>query len=129
MVSLLEKQIRTQIAKGFKGKLTLGTLRRATAATLDSYGDPSAPSTVDYSFEGVRSTFTARYKAQSGIPDTDISILILLGSLSDQTITPKQDDKIYMKAPWNTWYQVRKVLEIDPAGASATLQAYEIPTP
>lgn len=128
MTSLLEGAIKAKIAAGFKGKLTLGTLRREAFSTVDSSGDLTTSTVTTYAFEGIREAFSARYKAQAQIPDTDVSILILLGSVVPAT-TPKQDDKIYLETPWNAWYQVRKVLEIDPAGASCKLQAYEIPTP
>jgi len=128
MTSLLVSGLKNKIAAAFKGKLTLGTLRRESFTGLDADGDPTGTTTATYTFEGIRESFTARYKAQAGIPDTDVAILILLGSCKP-AVTPTQNDKIYLQAPWNAWFQVRKVLEIDPAGASARLQAYEIPAP
>jgi hypothetical protein len=128
MTSPLEGQLKKAIAAGFKGRLTKGTLRRATIGGLDSWGDPLPASSVDVAFEGIRESFSAPFMARAGIPDTDVSILILLGSMSPG-LMPKQDDVVYMKAPWNKWYKCRKVLEIDPAGASCRLQAYEIPAP
>lgn len=128
MTSLLEGALKAKIARSFKGKLTLGSIRRETATTVDNLGNdvPSTPST--FTFEGIREDFSAYYKANAGIPDTDVSILVLLGSVKPVT-TPVSSDKIYLQAPWNKWYQVRKVLSIDPAGASAKLQAYEIEAP
>lgn len=128
MASLLERQLKQQIAKAFKGKLTKGTLRRTESAGLDSWGDPLANTTTDSAFEGIREDFSALYKAQAGIPDTDVGILILLGSMRPE-ITPKQDDLVFLKTPWNKWYKCRRVISIDPAGASCRLQAYEIPAP
>lgn len=128
MTSILERQLKSKIAKAFKGKLLKGTLRRITAAGLDAYGDPTSPTVQNVAFEGVRDTFSAYYKAQAGIPDTDVSILIILGSMNP-ALTPNQDDKVYVSTPWNKWYQVRKVLSIDTAGAVAQLQAFEIPDP
>jgi hypothetical protein len=128
MVSLLEGQLKERIAKGFQGKLTLGTLRRVTTTGLDNKGDETSPVTTDVGFEGIRQSFSALYKAQAGIPETDVKILILLGSITTG-VTPRESDMIYLKAPWNRWHKVRRILETDPARASCLVQAYEIPTP
>lgn len=117
------------MAKSFRGKLTRGTLRRDTVTATDNSGDPTARSTATFEFHsGIRESFSASFMVRAGIPETDVSILILLGSLNPETV-PKADDLIYLRAPWNVWHKCRRVLEIDPAGASARLQVYEIPTP
>lgn len=126
--SLLEKQLKKKVASVFKGKLTRGIISRDTGATTNSAGDTVAGSPLTFTFEGIRESFSARYQMQAGIPTTDVSILILLGSVKPAT-TPQDDDKVYLKAPWNAWHQVRRTLEIDPAGATAKLQVYEIPAP
>lgn len=128
MVSLLEGTLKARIAAGFKGKLTTGTLRRDTAGAVDSAGDATTPTVTTYTINGIRDSFSASYLAQTGIPITDVRILVLLGSVVPAT-TPVEDDAIYLNAPWNRWHQVRRVLEIDPAGASCLLQAFEIPAP
>lgn len=128
MTSLLEGALKAQIAKGFKGKLTLGTIRRGTATTVDDAGNDVSGTPTEYACEGIRESFSTYTKAAANIPDTDVSILILLGSVKPAT-TPVTNDLIYLKAPWNRWHKVRRVLEIDPAGASAKLQAYEVPAP
>ena len=128
MVSLLEGELQRRIAKAFKGRLTLGTLRRTDSSGVDSFGDAIASTSTDIGFEGIREDFSLFYKANSGVPETDVKILILLGSMTT-LITPKEDDLIFMKTPWNKWYKCRRVLTIDPAAASCTLQAYEVPAP
>jgi len=128
MTSLLVSGIKTKVAAAFKGKLTLGTIRRETTVGLNALGDPTTPTVTTFSFEGIREDFSKWYKAQSGIPETDVGILVLLGSVVPAT-TPKQDDLIFLSAPWSLWYKVRNVLSIDPAGATARLQAYEVPAP
>jgi hypothetical protein len=128
MTSPLEGALKAKIAAAFKGKLTLGSIRRDGTTSVDGVGDevPGTPST--YTFEGIRESFSTYTKAAAGIPDTDVSILVLLGSVKPVTIA-RQGDQIYLQAPWNKWHQVRRVLEIDPAEASQRLQAYEIPDP
>lgn len=131
MVSLLDAKLRQTVAKAFKGKLTKGTFRRVSSTSLNSLGDPVMGTPTDYAFEGIRATFSAFYKAQSGIPETDISILVIQGSLNPATSITKldQDQLIFLKTPWNKWYKIRRVLRIDPANATAELQCYEIPDP
>lgn len=123
MASPLVGAIRKQVAAGFKGKLTKGSLRRELPGGVDEFGDPLPGTVTNYPFEGIRDSFSALYREQAGIPETDVAILVLLGSTS---VTPKQNDKLFLDAPWNKWHQCRKILEIDPAGASAKLQAFEI---
>jgi hypothetical protein len=126
--SLLDGALKKKIAAAFKGRLTKGTVRREVAAGLNSFGDPTTPTVSTFSFEGVRQSFSLFTKASSGIPETDVAIVVLLGSLKPDT-SLKKDDKIFLAVPWNTWHQVRKVLEIDPANAACRLQCYEIPAP
>ena len=118
MVSFLPK-LKKQVAKGFKGKLKSGIIRRYNYA-LNAFGDRQAINSVDHPFQGIREEFDARYKAQALIPVEDIKILVILG-LTD--IVPDRADKVFIE---NTWHEVRQVLSIDPAGASAQLQAYAI---
>jgi hypothetical protein len=130
MTSLLEGALKAKIATAFKGKLTTGTLRRVTAGGLNSLGDPITPTTTNYPFvSGIRESFSVAFAARAGIPVTDVRILILLGSIVPPTIVPVADDLVFLSTPWNKWHKVRAVISIDPAAASAVLQAYEIPTP
>lgn len=129
--SLLPSALKQTIAKAFKGRLLTGTLRREAVASVNSHGDPVVGTITSFTFEGIRESFSARYKAQSGIPADDVSILVLQGSLKPAT-TITMDDQgafIFMGTPWNKWHKIRVVLEIDPAGATARLQCFEVAAP
>lgn len=115
--------MKRQIAKTFKGKLKQGVIRRTTAGTVDQWGDPVPGSTTDYPFEGIRESLDARWAAQAGIPETDIAILVLLGST---TVEPKQGDTVQIEGKSHI---VRRVMDVDPAGATMKLQAYEVTGP
>lgn len=118
---MLEGQIRDAIAAGFAGRLLSGTLTRTTpGGGLDEYGDPVEPTTTQYPCQGFVENFTAYYRAQAGIPDTDVEIL-LIGGLID--VEPKKDDKVTFRG---VTYQIRRILGIDPARASYQLQGYEL---
>ncbi|PWJ81484.1 hypothetical protein C7441_11015 [Pseudaminobacter salicylatoxidans] len=116
--------MKAQIAKGFKGKLRKGMIRRMVPGTgVDDFGDPVGMVPADFSFEGIRESFDASWAASAGIPSTDVGILVLLGSTA---VEPKQGDTVQIEG---MWHQVRRVLDIDPAGASMRLQAYEVSAP
>lgn len=126
MASPLESQIKKQVAAAFRGRLLIGTLRRVSASSQDANGDlvPGAPAT--YAFEGIRESYSARYRAQAGIPEQDVQFLVLLGSVLP-VIIPQQGDQIRLS---NTgWHQIREIPEIDPAGATAKCQCYAIEDP
>lgn len=72
--------------------------------------------------EGFVDTYSAFYKAQAGIPETDVRILIIGGSLST---TPKRNDEIKFR---DKWYKAREV-NTDPALAAWEIQAFEIEDP
>jgi len=121
VASPLVSQIRKQLAAGFKGKLLPGVIRKFIY-TVDQYGDRQTIGYNDYPFKsGIREAFDARYRAQALIPETDVKLLILLGSTSVQ---PAQADKVQLQG---LWYEVRQVLEIDPATASISLQCFAVP--
>lgn len=116
--------VRKAIAKGFKGRLSAGKLRQRVTVQ-DDFNDSSTVSFTDYRFDGIRENFDAAYQQRALIPETDVKVLVLLGSLPS-TVVPVQDDEVFID---NGWFRVRRVLEIDPADASASLQCYQIPTP
>ena len=123
MASLLDSAIRNAVAKGFKGKLLVGTLRRETATTVDASGDDGPAVVETFPFEGIRDLFSAFYAAQAGIPVTDAKVLIIAGSCSTD---PRKDDKLLLRGQW---MQVRQIMSVDPANATYTLAAFDIPTP
>jgi hypothetical protein len=115
--------IAKQIAAGFKGKLNVATLRRDVPNDgVDDLGDPLPAFHREYGFEGIIDTYSQLYKAQAGIPDTDVRILVIAGTLST---VPLRGDQVLIKGGW---YQVREVSK-DPADATYTLQSYGIGDP
>ncbi|RVC47583.1 hypothetical protein EN781_00150 [Mesorhizobium sp. M4A.F.Ca.ET.090.04.2.1] len=121
MASQLEAQLAKTIAKAFKGKLLKGTLRREVPGTgNDSFGDPNSGSVATYPFEGIREDYTATFRAQAGIPSTDVRVLIIAGSIGT---APKQDDQVLIRS---AWHKVRAIESIDPANATYALQCFEI---
>lgn len=123
MVSQLLNQVRKQIGAGFKGQLLPGTLRRYTPGTVvDAAGDVTSETPSSHTFEGIVDTYSAFYRAQAGIPDTDVKVLIIGDSLD---VTPQKDDQVKIR---DKWYQLRSV-DTDPALAQYTCQAFEITDP
>lgn len=125
MASMLEGALARVVARGLQGKLLRGVLRRVGSATVDQFGDPVPGAAVTYSFEGIRESFDARYREQAGIPETDVAVLVLLRSVKPLT-EPAQGDQVRING---RWHQVRRILDVDPAGASMRLQCYEIADP
>lgn len=123
MASLLDSFIKNTVAQKFKGRLSVGSLRRETNLTLDSAGDPVAGPPTFHPFEGIRDTFSAFFAAQAGIPLTDSKILIIAGSIN--TI-PTQDDKVLIRGQW---FQLRRLTARDPANATFEFAAFEIAPP
>ncbi len=123
MVSLLESQIKAQVASGFKGVLLKGTLRRPGSTTVDAFGDPIPGPATTFPFEGIRESFNARYAAEVGIPVTDIKVLIIAGLI---TTDPVKGDQVLIR---EQWHQVREIRERDPANATHVLQCFEIEDP
>lgn len=119
MVGILDT-IRKEVTKGFKGKLRKGTLRRMVPASFGTDGQVSETPT-DYTFDGIRDSFSAMFAQAAGIPITDARILIIAGSLA---VEPKQDDQILIDSQW---FQVRQMVSVDPATASYTMAAFAIP--
>jgi len=117
------------IAQQFAGKLARGKIYRAESMSVDEFGDPEISGSAVYPFEGIKASFGALYKAEAGIPDTDVQVMVL----NQSTLCPLpllQTDKVYIgpidgSTPAQ-WHQVRKVLAVDPAGAHTMLQAYVI---
>ena len=123
MTSLLESKIKNTVASAFAGKLLTGTLRRVSSSTVDSYGDNvAAGAAATYGFDGMVDTFDSRFLPE-GVKVTDARILIIAGSLS---VVPQEDDQLKVR---DQWYQMRRITERDPAGATYVLAAFEIEDP
>ena len=119
MASFLEGQLRNALAKGFKGKLLVGTLSRATSTTNDVYGDPIEGTPVTFRVEGFCDAYNDVYRNQAGIPETDSKVTLILGNCQTE---PIKDDLI----SFPNWpqFKVRKV-KIDPVRATAECQSFE----
>lgn len=126
MASFLDTQLAAVVASAFKGQLSDGSLRKETFTSRDSAtGDPSGSSVVIHPFNGIRDSFNASFAAQAGIPITDVRVLVILGSLPSG-ILPSKDDKVFILGEW---FQVRQIVEVDPANATMTLQCVRIAAP
>lgn len=124
MAGLLEGKIAKAIFKGFKGKLLKGELRRENpVAVLDEFGDPTDSTIQFFAIEGFTDEFSAFYRAQANIPETDLNVAIF--AQSSPGLTPEKDDKVTFKGKW---YQLRAV-DVDPADALFECRAFEIPPP
>lgn len=124
MAGLLTGKLAKAVFKGFKGKLLTGTLRHdVPGTTLDSNGDPTSTTRTVFSVEGFTDEYSAFYRAQAGIPETDLKVNIF--SESSPGLTPTKDDRVTFLG---VWYRLRKV-KVDPAGALFECQAFEIPKP
>lgn len=121
MVSPLEGALAKAIYKGFKGRLLKGVLTRTTpGGTLDALGDPTSVTPATFAFEGFVENFTAFYRANAGIPDGDVSILIIAQSIKT---VPNQEDRVTLRG---VTYQLRKLVENDPANAAYRWAGYEV---
>lgn len=129
MASPLAK-MQKQIAKGFRGKLKTGKIRVVVSddGVPDDYGDSTPSETMlEATFDGIQENFNAMWAAQAGIPETDVSVMIIMGSIKPRTIVPAQDSLIFIE---NQWLRVRRVLGTDPANATMRLQCFvEAPQP
>lgn len=131
MASLFEGALASAIYAGFKGKLLKGVLRRETAsgsAGLDSLGDPLATVVETWACQGFTDLYSAFYRSQAGIPDTDLKANIFAKSLAGGVVPTKDDQVKFTVSGVATWYQVRKV-DVDPATALWVCQAFEIADP
>lgn len=125
MVSPLESQIKKQVARAFRGQLLTCALRRASPASLNSYGDPVLGAAETFSFDGIRDSFSLEFALAAGVPVTDARLLVILGSLDPVTL-PRQDDQVMVRSQW---FQLRKQVAADPAGATQDWAGFEIEDP
>jgi hypothetical protein len=111
----------SDIFNSLSGDARIGSLRRETSGGLDEFGDPLPPTITTYAFRGWTENYTAEWLA-AGIPATDVRVLVLAGSISTE---PRQGDKVQIESRW--WMVSR--IEIDPAGATFSLQCSEVSAP
>lgn len=122
MASILGASTKRTIARAFKGKLRKGTIRRATVASVSDLGDVVAGTPQTFTFEGFREDYSAFYRKQAGIPDTDCKIVMIAGLTGT---TPAKDDELLLAGQW---FRVRRVSG-DPADAAYECQCFETTTP
>jgi hypothetical protein len=117
------------IYAGFKGQLLKGQLRRLVAAEsagLDAFGDPNAPVPVLYDLEGFTDEYSDFYRANAGIPDTDLKVNVFGASCA---VRPQKDDQVtFTFKGETTWYQLRKIAT-DPARVLWVCQSFVIRPP
>lgn len=117
-MGLLDGQIATAIAKGFNGKLLKGTLRKLTTTGQDAYGDPIQIH-ADFPAQGFVDNYSDIYRAQAGIPNTDVRITLIAGLTRS---SPTKDDEILMQG---SYYRIRAVTA-DPALAHYECQSFGV---
>jgi len=117
-MGLLDGQIAAAIAKGFNGKLLKGTLRKLTTTGQDSYGDP-IQTHADFLTQGFVDNYSDIYRAQAGIPNTDVRITLIAGLTR---AAPAKDDEIMMQG---SYYRIRAV-SADPALAHYECQSFGV---
>lgn len=121
---LLTGDLAQAVFDGFRGLLLTGELRREIkSGVLDDYGDPVGNTIEYFSIEGFSSRYSAFYRAQAQIPETDVKVSIF--AKSNDGLVPRKDDKVIMNG---VWYQLREV-SVDPAGALYVCQAFVISPP
>lgn len=130
-MGILDGQLAQAVYDGFKGRLLKGTLRREVigdSSGLDELGDAVAPEPVSWGAQGFTDEYSDFFKAQAGIPTTDLKVCIFAKSLP-AGVRPQKDDKVSLtQAGVTTWYQVRKVMT-DPATALWTCQSFVCQAP
>jgi hypothetical protein len=130
VASFLAGSLAKQMAQAFKGVLLTGTLQQQVNNGLNAYGDAVSSNAITYNFTGMREDFDASYRVRAGIPETDVKIMVLIASCKPVLPPPQPEEAQLFKVSINgLWYQVRKVLSIDPASATLNLQCYSIPAP
>lgn len=121
LASFLETLVRNEIAKGFKGKLLVGTLSRPSGTLVNEHGDTVQGDPDEYRVEGFIDSYTTYYRKQAGIPEGDSKVVLILGNCD---VDPKKDDVVSF--PNRPKMKIRDV-ELDPALAHAECQSFEIP--
>src|ERR1044072_2481398 len=108
-MGLLDHDLAKAIYAGFKGKLLKGVLRKMVAPVsggLDAHGDPIGAEPALLNIEGFDEAYSAMFRAQAGIPDSDVKVNIFAQSIPG--VTPSKDDTVKLvRAGVATWDQIR----------------------
>jgi hypothetical protein len=123
-MGLLDGDLAAEVAAALSAELLTGTLMRtspATSAGLDEHGDPVDAVTRTWDVVGFREDYTAAYRASAGVPETDVKVSLLAGTLP-AGVRPTKDDLVHLA---DAWHQVRAV-RTDPATAVFECQSFEV---
>jgi hypothetical protein len=107
------------VAKAFKGKLLIGTLSRATATSVNEYGDPVPGIDQSFHCEGFPDNYDDAYRKAAGIPETSVKLILIAGNT---TTDPRKTDKVTFRG---ITYEILKV-KTDPALAHYECEAYRV---
>lgn len=125
-MDLLSGGLAQSIYEGFKGKLLKGELRRyGGAVTLDSHGDPGPASYEAWTIEGYEDNYSAFFRSNAGIPDTDFKLCFFAASADPAGLVPQENDVANLGRGWAS---VRKAAT-DPAQALWECQSFRIKAP
>jgi hypothetical protein len=127
---LLDGGLDRSIYAGFRGKLLKGVIRQAAASgSLDGHGDPTAITAPLTPCEGFTDGYSAFTRAQAGIPSSDVRVNIFAASMPG--ITPAEGNQVRLdrRGAGSTWYQLRGLIEIDPANVLWNCQAFVMKAP
>lgn len=124
-MGLLDGDISAKVYAAFKGKLLSGVIRQVTApvsGSLDEFGDPQAGVPLDTPCEGFTDEYSDFFRAQVGIPDNDIKVMIFAKSIPG--IVPSKDACVgFARGDVVEWHQLRGPRKLDAAGALWECQA------
>lgn len=119
-MALLTGDLAALVGTALDGIMLDGVLQRPVASSVDDHGSPLA-TYATHVFRGFDDEYSATYRAQAGIPETDALIQILAASCAT---TPQRDDRLVVRGKT---YRVRSVTT-DPARAVWACQSFEVST-
>ena len=130
-MGMLDGDLATSIFDGFRGRLSVGLLRKRAvpeSGGLDARGDPIDTVPTDKPIEGFYEDLDSAYMARAGLPADSVKVNIFAQSCPG--VVPGRDDVVKLtRASVDHWFQLRRV-QIDPAGALWVCpDAFEIPEP
>lgn len=94
-------------------------MTRATATSVNEYGDPVPGTAIIYSCEGFPDNYDDAYRKTAGIPETSVKLVLIAGNT---TTDPRKTDKITFRG---ITYEILKV-KTDPALAHYECEAYRV---
>lgn len=124
-MGLLDGGLDRSIYSGFRGKLLKGVIRQAgPGGANDPHGDPIATAAPLTPIEGFTDTYSAFTRAQAGIPSSDVRVNFFAASAPG--VRPREGNHVRFdrRGAGSTWYQLRGLIEIDPANVLWSCQAF-----